>query len=306
MNKTIYNLNMSYWNSRNQLKRFKNLGAKLGIDWNKLEDNQLRLNDSISKEGIVFVIAQEDAEWRQPQGRSQRWYETVYVKKDDVVLVLKDGKPLWYRDEWLRHRGAHGGHEETATICSRGSYGHITYTFGRNIKGLQSIAGLKRAINEDGLVVKYLHLSLENDMPYMTAQNKRKERAINKVDNLKWQKDKDIKNEFWHKMSEMYKSRLNDPVVIKKKFREAKHICINVLTQRIASTYDEQARFAGMLRNLIKSYQDYEKERRNSRGHRYDPSYYINSKAKDFQRHYLDVVKDREHWNWSRNGYVSA
>ena len=81
MNETINNLKMYYWNSRKQLKRFKNLGAKLGVDWNRLQDNQLRLNDTISKEGIVFVIAQEDAEWRQPQGRSQRWYEKVCIKK---------------------------------------------------------------------------------------------------------------------------------------------------------------------------------------------------------------------------------
>ena len=45
MNKIINNLEMNYWNSRQQLKRFKNLGAKLGVDWNKLEDNQLRLNE---------------------------------------------------------------------------------------------------------------------------------------------------------------------------------------------------------------------------------------------------------------------
>jgi hypothetical protein len=303
MNKTINNLEMHYWNSRQQLKRFKNLGAQLGIDWNKLEDNQLRLNDTISKEGIVFVIAQEDVEWRQPQGRSQRWFETIKISKDEVILVLKDGKPLWYRHEWLRHKGAHGGRDVTATICGRSSYAYTTYTFGNNIKGLQSIAGLRRAINEDGLVVKYLHLSLADDMPYMTAHKKQQERAMHKVNNLKWQTDKDIKQEFWRKMSEMYKSRLNDPVSIKSKFRKARKTCIFVINN---APYDEQSKFAGMLRNLIKSYQAYEKERKNSRGHRYDASYYINEKAKSFQTHYLDVVQDREHWNWSRSGYMSA
>jgi len=303
MNQTINNLKMNYWNSRHQLKRFKNLGAKLGIDWNKLEDNQLRLNDTISKEGIVFVIAQEDAEWRQQQGRSQRWFETINISKDEVILVLKDGKPLWYRDEWLRHKGAHGGRDQTATICQRGSYSYTTYTFGNNVKGLQSIVGLRRAINEEGLVVKYLHLSLENDMPYMTAHNKQQERAMYKVDNLKWQKDEDMKREFWRKMSEMYKTRLNDPVAIKKKFRRARQVCINVLVQ---GSYDEQSRFAGMLSNLIDSYQAYEEERKKSTGLRYDPSYYINEKAKSFQTHYLDVVQDREHWSWSRSGYMSA
>ncbi len=306
MNKTINNLKLSHWNTRYQLRRFKNLGAKLGIDWNKLQDDELRLNDAIVKEGIVFIIAQEDVEWRQLRGRSHSWYETIHIKKDEVVLVLKDGKPMWYREEWLRHRGAHGGRDYTATICGRSSYSYSTYTFGSNIKGLQSISGIRRAVNEDGLVVKYLHLSLKEDMPYMTAQDKASERRQHLENNLKWKDDKQIKEEFWAKLSTMYKSRLNDPIVIKKKFREAKHICINVLTQRIASTHDEQARFAGMLRNLIKSYQAYEKERRNSRGHRYDPSYYINSKAKDFQRHYLDIVQDREHWNWSRSGYISA
>tara|TARA_S200002703_G_C3765250_1_gene235569 strand:- start:318 stop:1229 length:912 start_codon:yes stop_codon:yes gene_type:complete len=303
MNKIINNLEMNYWNSRQQLKRFKNLGAKLGVDWNKLEDNQLRLNDTISKEGIVFVIAQEDAEWRQPQGRSQRWFDTIKISKDEVILVLKDGKPLWYRNEWLRHKGAHGGRDVTATICERNSYSYTSYTFGSNIKGLQSIVGLRRAINEDGLVVKYLHLSLADDMPYMTAQNKQQERAIHKVDNLKWKTDEDIKQEFWRKMSEMYKTRLNDPVAIKNKFRRARQVCINVLVQ---GSYDEQSRFAGMLSNLIDSYQAYEEERKKSTGLRYDPSYYINEKAKSFQTHYLDVVQDREHWSWSRSGYMSA
>tara|TARA_R100001463_G_scaffold66228_1_gene119660 strand:- start:72 stop:983 length:912 start_codon:yes stop_codon:yes gene_type:complete len=303
MNKIINNLEMHYWNSKQQLKRFKNLGAQLGIDWNKLEDNQLRLNDTISKEGIVFVIAQEDVEWRQLQGRSQRWFETIKISKDEVILVLKDGKPMWYRHEWLRHKGAHGGRDVTATICGRSSYSYTTYTFGSNIKGLQSIVGLRRAINEDGLVVKYLHLSLADDMPYMTAHKKQKERSMHKVNNLKWQTDEDIKQEFWRKMSEMYKTRLNDPVVIKKKFRRARQICINALVQ---GSYDEQSRFAGMLSNLIDSYQAYEEERKKSTGLRYDPSYYINEKAKSFQTHYLDVVQDREHWNWSRSGYMSA
>ena len=303
MNKIINNLEMHYWNSKQQLKRFKNLGAQLGIDWNKLEDNQLRLNDTISKEGIVFVIAQEDVEWRQLQGRSQRWFETIKISKDEVILVLKDGKPMWYRHEWLRHKGAHGGRDVTATICGRSSYSYTTYTFGSNIKGLQSIVGLRRAINEDGLVVKYLHLSLADDMPYMTAHKKQKERSMHKVNNLKWQTDEDIKQEFWRKMSEMYKTRLNDPVVIKKKFRRARQICINALVQ---GSYDEQSRFAGMLSNLIDSYQAYEEERKKSTGLRYDPSYYINEKAKSFQTHYLDVVQDREHWSWSRSGYMSA
>ena len=303
MNKTINNLKLSYWESREQLRRFKNLGAKLGIDWNKLQDNELRLNDTISKEGIVFVIAQKDAEWRQERGRSHSWFETINVKKDEVVLVLKDGKPMWYREEWLRHRGAHDGREQTATICGRSSYSYNTYTFGSNIKGLQSITGLRRAINEDGLVVKYLHLSLEKDMPYMTAQDKANERRQHLENNLKWKDDKQIKEEFWAKMSEMYKSRLNDPVIIKQKFRKARQACINVLGQ---GTYEQQARFAGMLKNLIDSYQAYEKERKDGRGHRYDASYYINQKAKEFQTSYLDIVQDREHWNWSRSGYISA
>ena len=303
MNKTINNLKLSHWNTRHQLTRFKNLGAKLGIDWNKLQDDELRLNDTISKEGIVFVIAQEDVEWRQPQGRSQRWYETISISKGDVVLTLKDGKPLWYREEWLRHRGAHEGRDYTAIICGRSSYSYSTYTFGSNIKGLQSISGIRRAINEDGLVVKYLHLSLKEDMPYMTAQDKAHERRMHKENNLKWKDDKQIKEEFWSKLSAMYKSRLNDPVIIKKKFRKARNTCIFVINN---APYDEQSRFAGMLRNLIKSYQAYEKERKNSRGHRYDASYYVNQKAKEFQTAYLDIVQDREHWDWSRSGYISA
>jgi hypothetical protein len=303
MNKTINNLKLNHWNSRRQFTRFKNLGAKLGIDWNKLEDSQLCLNDTISKEGIVFVIAQEDVEWRQLRGRSYDWYETISISKGDVVLTLKDGKPLWYREEWLRHRGAHGGREYTATICGKSSYSYTTHTFGRNIRGLQSIAGLRRAINEDGLVVKYLHLSLKEDMPYMTAQDKAQERRMHKENNLKWKDDKQIKEEFWSKLSGMYKSRLNDPVVIKKKFRKARQVCINVLGQ---GSYEQQSRFAGMLKNLIDSFQAYEKERKESRGHRYDPSYYINEKAKSFQTAYLDIVQDREHWNWSRSGYISA
>ena len=305
MNKTINNLKLSHWNTRHQLRRFKNLGAKLGIDWNKLQDDELRLNDTISKEGIVFVIAQEDVEWRQLRGRSDNWYETIHIKKDEVVLVLKDGKPMWYREEWLRHRGAHEGRDVTATICSRSSVSsyYSTYTFGSNIRGLQSIAGLKKAIDRDGLVVKYLHLSLKEDMPYMTAQDKASERRQHQENNLKWKDDKQIKEEFWAKMSEMYKSRLNDPVVIKKKFRRARQVCINVLGH---GSYEQQSKFAGMLRNLINSYQDYEQERKDSRGHRYDASYYENQKAKEFQRAYLDIVQDRKHWNWSRSGYISA
>lgn len=305
MNKTINNLKMHHWDANRQLKRFKNLGAKLGIDWNKLQDDELRLNDAIVKEGIVFVIAQEDAEWRQLRGRSDNWYETISINKDDVVLVLKDGKPLWYKHDWLIHKGAHGGRDYTATICSRSSYSsyYSKYTFGRNIIGLQSIAGLKKAINRNGLVVKYLHLSLKEDMPYMTAQDKANERREHLENNLKWKEDKQVKEEFWTKLSAMYKSRLNDPVVIKKKFRQARQVCINVLGQ---GSYDEQSRFAGMLGKLIDSYQAYEKERKESRGHRYDPSYYINEKAKSFQTAYLDIVQDRENWNWSRSGYISA
>ena len=304
MNKTINNLKMHHWDANRQLKRFKNLGAKLGIDWNKLEDNQLRLNDTISKEGIVFVISKRDSEWRQLRGRSDNWYETIRVKKDEVILVLKDGKPLWYKHDWLKHKGAHGGKDYTATICSRSSYSsyYSKYTFGSNIRGLQSIAGIKKSIKR-GLDVKYLHLSLKEDMPYMTAQDKASERRQHQENNLKWKDDKQVKEEFWAKLSAMYKSRLNDPVSIKNKFRKARKTCIFVINH---GPYDEQSRFAGMLRNLIKSYQAYEKERKESRGHRYDASYYENQRAKEFQTSYLDIVQDREHWNWSRSGYISA
>ena len=314
MNKQILDLKMNHWNVDNQPVRFRNYGADLGIEWNKVEDSHLRLNDVKNPEGFNFIVAQNDVQWEQLRGRSNNWTRTIKINKGDVLLVLKDGKTLRYADKWKRHIGSHkmhrryGGKATASAQDARHGSGYPTNTFGKNIKGMQSISAIQTAVQERGLEVKHLHLCLADTMPYMTGLDKISKRRDYKHNNLKWMTDKEISSQFWNRIQEEYQQRLNDPVAIKKKFTEAKRICMSVLTPTDTIDYNEQARFAGMLKNLIDSYQKYvkqRKERKESTRRRKYSWDYTNQSAKDFQRHYLDIVQDREHWNWSRSG-ISA
>jgi len=315
MNKQILDLEMSHWNVSNQPVRFRNYGANLGIEWNKVEDSHLRLNDVKNPEGFNFIVAQNDVQWEQLRGRSNNWTRTIKINKGDVLLVLKDGKPLRYADKWKYHRGSHrmhvkyGGRATASAQATRHGSGYPTHTFGKNIKGMQSISAIQTAVQERGLEIKHLHLCLADTMPYMTGLDKISKRRDYKHNNVKWMTEKEISNQFWTRIQEDYQQRLNNPVVIKRKFVSARKTCVDVITN---GSYDEQIRFSGMLKNLIESYQKYVKERkarkestRRTGTGRYSWDY-TNQRAKDFQRHYLDVVQDRPMWNWSRSGTDSA
>jgi len=302
MNKTLLNLKMNTYTDSIMPIRFRNFGGSIGIEWDKIEDSDFRLNDSMTKEGLEFVIAQEDLEYRKLRSRSHRWYETIFISKGDVILVLKDGKPLRCKHTWKRHLGAHKmqGREsrasQTAVQSIGKNYYESVYTFGTHQYGLQSTNGIKTAVNEEGLKVKYLHLSLCSSMHYMSGLKKLEERREHKEDNLKWATEDTIRNDFKRKMQTMYKNRLNDPITIRKKFFEARMLCLKKIQY---GNLEEQSRFAGMLRNIIDKYKQYKQAKDNQNS-------WVDNYAVDFQQKYIDIVKDRDKWDWYRTTSFGA
>jgi len=218
--------------------QFFQWGAKLGIEWNKITDAEIETNKKPVKKGIE--IAYVDKEVTVPiKGKKSYWSgREMVLNKFTAVLVLKDGKPMWWTSDFSAPSKVHTatGKRLTGGGYSKGrvagvDVGHrdVPYprrnkTFGMNELGYQSLSSVMKIPG-----IKFHHINLEEDQPYMGAGVKRQMRQAAQFGASKFTTDDEFKRINKQYFDELLRKKLNDPKNLDKKVRQAAKHCQDLI-----------------------------------------------------------------------------
>ena len=129
-------------------------GAKLGIEWDKITDSEIETNAKPKKKGIEIAYVDKDVTIP-TKGKKGYWSnDNLRLRKFTAVLVLKDGKPMWWTHDYepatrvqtvTGKRVTSGGYSKgrVATVDAGPRdlpYPRRKQTFGMNELGYQSLS----------------------------------------------------------------------------------------------------------------------------------------------------------------------
>ena len=208
-------------------------GTKLGVEWDKITDQEIKTNTKPVKKGIEIAYVDKDVTVP-VKGKKSYWSSDNFtISKFTAVLVLKDGKPMWYTRGWKRVSNAMtatgkktrssgwGGRQlPDVTAGPRTNYSSRDKTFGINQLGYQSLSSVMKIPG-----IKFHHISLEEDMPYMGAGVKRQMRQAAQFGASKFTTNDEFKRINQQYFDELLKQRLNDPKKLAAKVKRAGKYC---------------------------------------------------------------------------------
>ncbi len=215
---------------------FWSYGAKLGIEWDKITDKEIETNTKPKKKGIEIVYVDKDV--TVPVKGKKSWYsgDNFGINKFTMISVLKDGKPLWYTKGWkpiTKVMTATGKTTDRRYSGSRSTIPDVTagsrsYSrdkqFGMNMIGYQSLSGMMKIPG-----VKFHHINLDADQPYMGAGVKRQMRQAAQFGAAKFTTNDEFKRINQQYFDELLKRKLNDPKKLQKKLKQAQTLTQNVM-----------------------------------------------------------------------------
>jgi len=217
---------------------FWSYGAKLGIEWDKITDEEIETNAKPKKKGIEIAYVDKDVSVP-IKGKQPDYYRgsNIQIDKFTAISVLKDGKPLWYTKSWkpitnvmtatgkVTKGTRYGGRRSNVPDVDAGSR---TYSrskqFGLNMIGYQSLSGMTSIPG-----IKFHHISLEEDMPYMGAGIKRQMRQAAQFGAAKFTTNDEFKRINDQYFNDLLKQRLNDPKKLGVKVKQAAKICQDLI-----------------------------------------------------------------------------
>ena len=217
---------------------FWSYGAKLGIEWDKITDAEIETNTKPKKKGIEIAYIDKDVSVP-IKGKQPDYYRgsNIQIDKFTAISVLKDGKPLWYTKSWkpitnvmtatgkVTKGTRYGGRRSNVPDVDAGSR---TYSrskqFGLNMIGYQSLRGMTSIPG-----IKFHHISLDEDMPYMGAGVKRQMRQAAQFGAAKFTTDEEFKRINDQYFNDLLKQRLNDPKKLGVKVKQAAKICQDLI-----------------------------------------------------------------------------
>ena len=220
---------------------FWSYGAKLGIEWNKITDQEIETNAKPKKKGIEIAYIDKDV--TVPMKGKQRDYyrgSNIGIDKFSVISVLKDGKPLWYTKSWKpltnvmtatgkKAKDSYYGKRSTIPDVDAGSRSYSrSKQFGINEVGYMSLSGMMKIPG-----IKFHHISLEEDMPYMGAGVKRQMRQAAQFGASRFTTNDEFKRINQSYFDELLKKRLNDPKKLGAKVKQAAKICQDLIDAAI-------------------------------------------------------------------------
>jgi len=212
-------------------------GAKLGIEWDKITDQEIKTNTKPLKKGIELVYVDKDVSVPQ-KGNTGNWgrYD-IGIDKFTLISVLKDGKPLWYTKSWKPLTNVMTA---TGKSTKTSRYGRTTSRvpdidagsrdwsknrqFGLNMTGYQSLAGMMSIPG-----VKFHHIDLSEDQPYMGAGIKRQMRQAAQFGAAKFTTNDEFARINRQYFDELLKARLNDPKKLAQKVKQAADFCQQII-----------------------------------------------------------------------------
>ena len=205
-------------------------GAKLGVEWDKIKDSEIETNTKPKKKGIE--IAYVDKEVKVPtKGKKGYWSDSHFtLRKFTAVLVLKDGKPMWWTHDYepatrvqtvtgkrLTRGGYSSGRVATVDVGPRDlPYPRRNKTFGISQLGYQSLSSVMKIPG-----IKFHHINLDEDQPYMGAGVKRQMRQAAQFGASKFATDDEFRRINQAYFDDLLKKRLNDPKKLAQKVKKA-------------------------------------------------------------------------------------
>ena len=236
---------------------FWSYGAKLGIEWNKITDKEIETNTKPKKRGIEIAYVDKDV--RVPVKGRKTWYSSDYftISKFTAVTVLKDGKPLWYTKSWKpldkvmtatgkKVKDSYYGRRSTVPDVDAGSRSYSRdKQFGMNEIGYQSLSGIMQIPG-----IKFHHINLDEDQPYMGAGIKRQMRQAAQFGAAKFTTNDEFARINQQYFDELLKAKLNDPKRLAAKVKQAATFCQSIIDVALGGK-----KASGKVKSFIDKYQ---------------------------------------------------
>ena len=237
---------------------FWSYGAKLGIEWNKITDKEIETNTKPKKRGIEIAYVDKDV--RVPVKGRKTWYSSDYftISKFTAVTVLKDGKPLWYTKSWKPltnvmtatgkkvSGGRYGSDRSNVPDVDAGSRSYSRdKQFGMNEIGYQSLSGIMQIPG-----IKFHHINLDEDQPYMGAGIKRQMRQAAQFGAAKFTTNDEFARINQQYFDELLKAKLNDPKRLAAKVKQAATFCQSIIDVALGGK-----KASGKVKSFIDKYQ---------------------------------------------------
>ena len=216
---------------------FWSYGAKLGIQWDKIKDTEIETNAKPKKKGIEIAYIDKDVTVPM-KGKQSDYYSgsNIGIDKFTAISVLKDGKPLWYTKSWKPLTNVHTatgkkakdnyyGRRSTIPDVDAGTRSYSRdKQFGLNEIGYMSLSGMMKIPG-----IKFHHISLDEDMPYMGAGVKRQMRQAAQFGAAKFTTNDEFARINKSYFDELLRKKLNDPKKIGAKVKQAAKICQDLI-----------------------------------------------------------------------------
>jgi len=216
---------------------FWSYGAKLGIQWDKITDAEIETNAKPKKKGIEIAYIDKDVTVPM-KGKQSDYYSgsNIGIDKFTAISVLKDGKPLWYTKSWKpltnvmtatgkKTKDSYYGRRSTIPDVDAGTRSYSRdKQFGLNEIGYMSLSGMMKIPG-----IKFHHISLDEDMPYMGAGVKRQMRQAAQFGAAKFTTNDEFARINKSYFDELLRKKLNDPKKIGAKVKQAAKICQDLI-----------------------------------------------------------------------------
>ena len=237
---------------------FWSYGAKLGIQWEKITDAEIETNTKPKKKGIEIAYVDKDVTVPM-KGKQSDWYRgsKIGFDKFTTISVLKDGKPLWYTKGWKpltnvmtatgkKAKDSYYGRRSTIPDVDAGTRSYSrNKQFGINEMGYMSLSGMMSIPG-----IKFHHISLEEDMPYMGAGIKRPMRQAAQFGAARFTTNDEFARINKQYFDELLRQKLNDPKQLKKKVKQAADLCQSIIDSALGGK-----KATGKVKKFIDSYQ---------------------------------------------------
>ena len=213
-------------------------GAKLGVEWDKITDSEIETNAKPKKKGIE--IAYVDKEVKVPtKGKKGYWSDSHFtLRKFTAVLVLKDGKPVWWTHDYepvtrvqaVTGKRVVGSGSTVGRVASVDAgprdlpYPRRDKTFGISQLGYQSLSSIMKIPG-----IKFHHINLDEDQPYMGAGVKRQMRQAAQFGASKFATNDEFKRINQSYFDELLRKRINDPKKLAEKVKKAANFCQQII-----------------------------------------------------------------------------
>ena len=216
---------------------FWSYGAKLGIQWDKIKDTEIETNAKPKKKGIEIAYIDKDVTVPM-KGKQSDYYSgsNIGIDKFTAISVLKDGKPLWYTKSWKpltnvmtatgkKTKDSYYGRRSTIPDVDAGTRSYSRdKQFGLNEIGYMSLSGMMKIPG-----IKFHHISLDEDQPYMGAGVKRQMRQAAQFGAAKFTTNDEFARINKSYFDELLRKKLNDPKKIGAKVKQAAKICQDLI-----------------------------------------------------------------------------